>query len=809
MLLDAKINIGRVSRYSYEFERAQEIFLSLVLALEKYLDDDIKELLYSCDNLKELLQNALPDKEVEEFSQNVEREDVYLYSFEYLLQALVHIGIIYRKKSEYEKALSIFELINNIDRSGQENIDAINNLGVCHRKIGDLKGKSTEEGRNEYKKAQETFERLDAKGNKFASINLYKCKLGLNYTKEDCKNIIDELKNKEGLDNSFHLQFLLGRFYKKVGNYDEAMEYFESIYKHRKYIARGSIGFKAYYNLAQCKIKKNEIYRARKILCEIREFLKKNSGYIDKFCEIDYGYCLIQEGKYSKALEVYKSLLADVEDKFGREQFLKIYSNIAECYIYMKNWLGANEFLDKVLEIDSTNVKALYFKAVTLLNNLLYTEKADYSDVYMMFDNLIGKQTDEIGINSGWLISAVLLYKQTLSETVKRKIIKRIRYTLQPISMKSFSFLSDFILNELELNVDDKNSTFDTLYRDFCHIKLIDGGENKAFQRLMNSTEFHYFEKKDRAFLLANIVKMYKYVLEIKDSCRFTLDNFDELPYHYTKLNTLNYLLIKKEEQNPRLRLWNTTYMNDAYEGRVFDKLLKKSDKKDIDIIENYFGDSEGIQMKTISNVYITSFSTAKNSFQMWSIYGDNENGVAIKFDENFFDIRDRYNNLILDDDVDDKYALYKVQYLDINEIEDGDEIISRINKIGLHMNSVEERLRKLERKKSDGSFKSAEAEIRAFITDRLNEVRFLFKNKSYEYENELRLIRCSHTSCIDDKNFTIPRLFINVDKDINNLEIKLGSKLEKQQIKDLCVWLKSTGKVKKIDMSDLSKSFD
>ena len=100
-------------------------------------------------------------------------------------------------------------------------------------------------------------------------------------------------------------------------------------------------------------------------------------------------------------------------------------------------------------------------------------------------------------------------------------------------------------------------------------------------------------------------------------------------------------------------------------------------------------------------------------------------------------------------------------------------------------------------------SFKNAIFEVRSFVADRLNEIRFLFKTQSYEYEKELRLIRCSRSPKIDEDNFKIPRLYIGVERDIDNLEVTLGRKLEKQKVKDFNVWLRCTGKVKRINGGD------
>ena len=254
--------------------------------------------------------------------------------------------------------------------------------------------------------------------------------------------------------------------------------------------------------------------------------------------------------------------------------------------------------------------------------------------------------------------------------------------------------------------------------------------------------------------------------------------------------------------------------MNDAYEGKIFDELLNYavSLKSNLtsDCANDYIERPLSLMNQTDSNVYITSFSTEENSFQMWSIYGDNERGAAIKFDDDFFGIRDEYEDLVLDNKG-DEYSLYEVKYFDMDKekLKSETELLDNLYEIWRHMNAVEMKLEELRRNNTDrdSSFKSAETEVKTFIADRINEIRFLFKTKSYEYEKELRLIQCSHKPEIDNMNFQIPRLYINVERKIENIDVKIGSKLENQQRKDLYVWLKNTKRVNKIEVSDIYKS--
>lgn len=812
LLLDAKINMGRVSRYGYNFENARRIFLSTIRALEEHIDENIRKELYDLDILSASLADSAADETIKLYLQGVDKKCAPKYILEYLLQALIHIGIIYRKDKEYDNAIKIFELIQMIDQ--EKNIDALNNLGVCYRKAGDSVGRKTTAGLEEYSRAKKIFETLSKRGNKFASINLYKCQL--NCDSPELEEIIETLKKEEGLVNSFHLQFLLGRFYEKSENFGEAIKVFEGIVSKRPYIARGSLGFKVYYNLAQCKIREHHFSEARNILSHIRNMLEKNQKYKDVLTEIDYGWCLMKEGNYHQAITVYEEFQKNNRGPVRLKDETRILNNLADCYIHLEELDKAEACIDRVLGSEETrdDIMAKYLRGVLSLNQMLKSETPDPKHVYEMFEKLTDKKPSELGMNSGWLISALLSYKNSHDEALKEKIIRVITCSSDSFSLKSYGYLAEFILQMLEKENEDKESV-SFLCRSFCHIKLNKHGENQAFQFLMNNIDFHNLPREDRAFILAHLVLMYKYILNIKKSCLFThkdLDLSNGLPYHYTKLSTLKCLLADQEAQKPKLRLWNSIYMNDAYEGEVFDKLLLQGiESGKENLLKAYTGAYITSPMQADSNVYITSFSTAADSFQMWSIYGDNELGAAIKFDENFFDIKDSYYDSIMDSEI-GKYSLYKVNYIDTDVFQKDKAKMEDFKNICTHICTVEERLSILQEhldKSSLLSLRSVAEEIRAFIVDRLNEIRFLFKSPSYEYEQELRLIQCSHKPDIDNQNFAVPRLYIDVEKEIENLTVKLGSKLENQQIKKLSVWLKNTRKVKEIEISNLNKRID
>lgn len=179
----------------------------------------------------------------------------------------------------------------------------------------------------------------------------------------------------------------------------------------------------------------------------------------------------------------------------------------------------------------------------------------------------------------------------------------------------------------------------------------------------------------------------------------------------------------------------------------------------------------------------------------MWNIYADEERRCAITFDEDFLDIRDNNENIV-GNFYDEKYPLYTVQYCD-----DIDSLHQNTNIRAVDLCNIWKSIEKIEQLLQEYTsgkkhMKKTENEIRMFVIDRINEIRFLFKSTTYQYENELRLVHCSHNPQIDDENFTIPRLYIEVDKKIDNISVQLGAKLSKEEIAKAVPWLNGTGKV-------------
>lgn len=836
--LDALTNMGRAKRYFYDFKGATKIFAAIIEVLKELVDGKIKAKLddnydEKVKELQQIISDAQCEEDKKELRDILAKEssdsDITFYT-EYIIQALIHIGIMQRKNRNYNIAIKIFELINDIDQiiTGDNqnlNIDAQNNLGVCYRKTP---------GRHE--EAEEIFKELSEKGNKFAYMNLCKCNLMDSGEKFD--ECFSELKKKCAEGSSMQLYLILGLFYQQKEDYQNAIKIFEKVYETNPYIVRGSIGLKALYNITQCLMKENRYAQARKILSSIRDVLEKQKFDRDIMVEIDYGWCLMQEGNNEEALEIYKNLECYINSDnivASQKNKMKIFNNLAQCYIRTNRSQEARDILEEVLNEEPDNRWAKYLQAVSELYDIMKKDSAtikEYEEVYKKFTELV-KLTPAKGLEeSGWIIAACLLFDKYNGESdvaqrddIKSKIIEKLKYLTEKITLKSLFQLAHFVkqYNKIYNNSSDKDNDHEkeSLYRCFCHIAVIEEkeGENVSgikmkkgtFSELMEGPNLHHLERDTRAKVLAEILIMYENILNIKNQCCFIRNQSEKIPVHYTKLETLKHLLKETGENQakPKLRLWNTAYMNDTYEGGVFGELLSKCEnpsksKNVLETLEYYFNTTS--QNVADSMVYITSFSQAENNFQMWSIYAELEKGCTIRFSDDFFDIRDSYIDPI-EDLENNAYSLYRVQYYNGDENADHISFKGQLSNIWNCLKNIKEILDgKLNELNGNDMgkrlFNNASAEIRAFVADRLNEIRFLFKSKAYEYESELRLIRSSRFPRIDEENADAPKLYIDVERDIDNIEITLGKKIESEKAKNLSIWLNRTGKVRKVEIA-------
>lgn len=281
---------------------------------------------------------------------------------------------------------------------------------------------------------------------------------------------------------------------------------------------------------------------------------------------------------------------------------------------------------------------------------------------------------------------------------------------------------------------------------------------------------------------------------------------------HYTKIENLKFIVKPKAEnkaennESGRIRINNASYMNDPEEGEVFLKLLKssKEDEKLQTFIDSIYKDKDIEEnrgkrkiFKSKSKVFVTSFSkNIDESIPMWIHYSNLGKGCCLTFKNSFFDCQEESNYKGLlnmndkskrkNEDIDNKeddnkksYCLYEIEYVNRDK-QLNDELKEAIEELGKTIIEIS----RLLTEENDSELENATKDI---VKNVLDEVRFLFKDESYSYEQELRVVKAvyddegiEYTS--SQEGFTVPHVYINLDKELEIEEVILGPKVENEQ---------------------------
>lgn len=403
------------------------------------------------------------------------------------------------------------------------------------------------------------------------------------------------------------------------------------------------------------------------------------------------------------------------------------------------------------------------------------------------------------------------------------------------------------------------------LYRSFSYVSIYEERGAGVFNALKHNREFRFFNAVQRGKLCALLLAMYKPIKALKEDCCFSLDDKKRTQnlVHYTSMETLKKILMEElrgkerttmQEEcedvcGSRFRINNCGYMNDVFEGTTFLKSIAlvlnniESIKEPLcsELIKKYFPQisrSDKDLFPSASNVYIGSLSVKTDSFPMWSVYSAKESGCNIEFGPEYFDIKGTSSlpkalrDYTLSKYTDKDYPLYVVQYIDsqfdstYKEYQKENED-SSIDYETFHagnypqscgtmaichkdlfkiLKQIAGRWEQLDEYLEEDQFKDAVSEskdvIRAFAADRINEIRFLFKDADYEYEGEVRVIYTDSAENSVAKINTapeVPCVYVDIERELEKLTIRLGSRIEDATVDRYVTWLKHTKNVEKV----------
>lgn len=506
------------------------------------------------------------------------------------------------------------------------------------------------------------------------------------------------------------------------------------------------------------------------------------------------GFAYAEIKDYPEAIEDFtRAIVLGENDK-------SVYGARGDTYIYLGNYPKAIKDLTKVIEWNENNKDAYYSRgyayagmgkyleaiedfttAIELGANdkdtyrnrgVIYARMGKYPEAIKDFTKALGLDANEKDIyrNRGFAyvgakkhIKAIKDCTNAIKLGANRKDIYIIRGIAYIGSKKYLKAIKDFKKviklnksgNEKNKNTDDN----DNIYKK----KLIDNTLNKI-KLTDNILELIVFifqknESKDLNYNeVLSLIELIHCCYDLMEAIKIKPSEMSANKFvHYTKACTLQFLLQK--DHTAKLRLNNAVYMNDPEEGQILKKVLCQLDKNNE--LENLFK-NEDVKNYT----YLACFSPydKRDELPMWIHYGDGGKGVELVFHNSFFD----------------KTDLYKVQYIDVK-----DPDINKLNQ------NVQEKITAILNLLEKDKIKNTDnKEVKDYVNIILNYVSYLFKDKAYEYENEVRILNYKDYNSQDIKTAVyesgISRLFIEYNKcisDENCVEVIAGPKANYTEI--------------------------
>ena len=572
-----------------------------------------------------------------------------------------------------------------------------------------------------------------------------------------------------------------------------------------------------YLNTAIQCFKNNDIERTKAYSTKAIEGYSKaiESGVHDKVIYKNRGIAYIGIEDYAKAIEDFTKVIelglkdkdiyrnrgfayASIEDyPKAIEDFTKViefdennkdgYENRGVAYLRINDYTKAIEDFTKVIEFDENNTEAYYscgyayacignyqkaIKDYTKAIDLDASNKGAYADrgcAYACIENYPKAIEDftkaiELDVNN-----RVVYRNRGLAYLYKGDYPEAIDDFKEVIKLNKNTGDNDYILNKIKLtdNILNKRKLTNNVLN---KIQLTDNIVN-LIDDILHSNESYVLPDDETL----NLIELVYYCYDLMDEIKIEPSKLNgEKIVHYTKAGTVQYLL--KKDHKAKLRLNNAVYMNDPEEGQILKKVLCQLDKNNE--LENLFKD-EDVKNYT----YLTCFSlhNERNELPMWVHYGDGGNGVGLVFHSSFFD----------------KTDLYKVQYMDVNNPD-----IKKLNE------NVQEKITAiLNLLQEDGIRNNTRTEFKVYVNIILNYVSYLFKDKAYEYENEVRILNYRDYAGSDINTVVsesgIPRLFIEYEEcitDKNCVEVIVGPKA---QYTEIAAYAKYVG-IQKVSQSEI-----
>lgn len=814
--LDAVINMGRCKRNQMEHQEAIPYFAAVCAALAPKCDDSEGKNIIARQELRKKygeIDAGIKDnlhKAVKNLQQERKKKDPqYLQALVNLVACLTDGPRAYAEAQEL--ALHVLEQID------VDNTDMQNNLGRLYRKRKDFLlaeesyRKVMEHLKTERRAKISYFVDETDSLNRYAELELVKCFTG----QHDFKKALEQLNRLLGFyDKDPEVLLWKGLCYRNQGQLTQAVEVLKDLCDAEKVIRPGTVGLKARYAMGTCYLP-NSPAQAKGWFAQIIQAEPSDIPALKNL-----GWCQQMLGEYQEAIKSYQNVQEYNENgPYPRRDFtwISTCNDLGQCYLYQENVEQALEQFKKVVEQESSNVRALCGAACCLrrlekneedidvgfLKPIIGEEKIKSEDLREMAVAL-AKKAREVAPSNPHVESEYVLCLLSKAEHYEDELVEQVlnseRVFPQELCVEALAKLAEHVGNK-------KLS-----YAPFCALRPMKWeAASQQVEALVNSTEFREMYKEPESGkqsevgrerqgkLLAHVYRLHDTMEQIKTTLRLTRQEQGKKScWHYTSVGTLQKLLIDQGAQAPKFRLTNVAYMNDSAEGEPFGKLLEQCGSQS-NMLQAYglLPGGEVPNDSSLRNVYLTSLCTEDDYIYMWVIYADKGTGCSLKFDENFFDLKDSYpQGYIPFHEEKNSYPLYRIVYLPDQdkkmELEESlkklvDELVSILEKI---YQALPE-----EQQQSKGKM------LRAYIAAMLDQVRYLFKYDEYSSEKEVRCLVVTKDRKMEPRDRDTPHVYAEMQRTIELEQVRFGPKVSKSPEKE--AWMYATNRVKEVSYSN------
>lgn len=782
--LDAVINMGRCLRNQMKHQEAIPYFVAVCAELARWCHDgEGNNIIAQMESVKKdgEIDAGIKDnlhKAVEDLQQERKKDDPQY------LQALVNlVACLTDGPRAYAEAQELaLHVLKNIQK---ENTDMQNNLGRLYRKRGDyLKAKEAhrvvmDNQRRAREENKNYFVDETASLNRYAELEQAKCSIRLKYFEQALEQLERLLRF---YDKDPEVLLWKGLCYRNQGQLTQAVEVLKDLCDAEKVIRPGTVGLKARYAMGTCYLPSAPAQA--KVWFE--QIVQAEPSDIPALKNL--GWCQQMLGEYERAIVMYQSV-QDINEKglYPRRDRTWISANndLGLCQLYLGKTVRALCSFARVLVIERSNYRALC-GAASCLRRLGRTDEA-----VKWVQKAREVAPNDPHVESEYvlcLLSNVEHYKDGLRE----QVLNSERVFPQELCVEALAKLAKY--------VEDTDASFEP----FCALRPMKWeAASQQVEALVNSTEFREMYKKPelgkklevdkerQGKLLAYVYRLHDTMEQLKTTLRLNREQLGENPcWHYTRMSTMQKLLLAQGEQPPRFRLSNVAYMNDSAEGESFGKLLEQCGSQS-NMLQAYglLPGGAAPSDSSLRNVYLTSLCTSGDYIYMWAIYADKGTGCSLKFDENFFDVKDSYpQGYIPFHEEKNSYPLYWIVYLT-----DEGKFKDRGRKLKLHLRNMSSLLKKIQQEMQNIPL--------VYITAMLDQVRYLFKYDEYSSEKEVRCLVVTRKRELAAGEGDTPYLYTKIDKEVQLDEVRFGPKVFKSPEKE--AWMYATDRVKKVSYSN------